>query len=702
MDYIAPMDEDWLTHELKIGPDTPIDDLIDREWLLVNGDGSYAMGTVPGCNTRRYHGLLVGAMRPPVGRVLALNQVLEHLVIPDGEDQQVFETTSCRFHEDGEENRDGLKMPWGCAHLTRFEKGLTVRWTYELTHPSSKDSIELTRELSFHWQQPAVTLQYEIKRRDNTEKLPPGAILRLSPMLTLRDFHALTTFGGSWSLERVGDSAICMNHDDIAVTLDCQGAEFRAAGPKHDPWWYGIHYPKETERSQKDQEDYFVPGYFRVDLPQEPKATVTLTVALGRQPATKMGTSKDRRAHLQKMLATVGDDMNGSAIKRSAVLAVDDFVVHRQFHEHQLKSVIAGYPWFADWGRDTFIALPGLMLVTGRFDEAKSCLKAFAEAIQDGLVPCRFDDYDQTVAHYYAVDASLWFIHSALEYVHVSDDHEAWQQWLADATMKITEAFLRGTSYDIRMAGDGLIAAGSPTSQLTWMDASCDGTSFTPRYGKAVEINSLWYNALTGIAPLIKDSHERTADHYVKLAQRVKRSFSKVFWDESLGYLRDRVWTDGEEQEQVDSTLRPNQILAASLPRSPLPATKQRIMLEVIRQRLLTPFGLRTLPVDDPNYQGRYTGPRFDRDKAYHQGTVWPWLVGPYAEAVLRLGKFSDAAKTEARQALEPLLEELTGRGMGQISEIYEGDPPHRPVGCMAKAWSVAELLRVLRLIETR
>jgi len=251
------------------------------------------------------------------------------------------------------------------------------------------------------------------------------------------------------------------------------------------------------------------------------------------------------------------------------------------------------------------------------------------------------------------------------------------------------------------VAGDGLITAGSPETQLTWMDAACDGTVFTPRFGKVVEINALWHHALAGTAQLIAQRDPRTADHYRRLASRSRRAFGKVFWDDEAGCLRDHISIDAEGNDRPDPAIRPNQIFAVSVAHSPLPRTKQRKVIKMVADHLLTPYGLRTLASDDPNYHGTYSGPAFNRDEAYHQGTVWPWLIGPYAEAILRAGQFKPDALDEARNAIEPLIQFTKNPGIGQLHEIHEGDPPYRPVGCMAQAWSVAQVLRVLDLIQS-
>jgi predicted glycogen debranching enzyme len=244
-----------------------------------------------------------------------------------------------------------------------------------------------------------------------------------------------------------------------------------------------------------------------------------------------------------------------------------------------------------------------------------------------------------------------------------------------------------------------LITAGSQRTQLTWMDAACDGTIFTPRAGKAVEINALWYHVLTGMAEMLGDGNKSTADHYRKLTARISRAFSRLFWDEEQGYLYDHAWTDDQGQEQIDRTCRPNQILAVSLPHSPLPRKRQQQVFDMVRRRLFTPVGLRTLPADDARYHGHYQGTLYARDEAYHQGTVWPWLMGPYAEAILRLGRFSPAARAEAQGAIRGLVDQMLGPGLGQLHEICDGDPPHQPRGCIAQAWSVAEVIRVMALI---
>lgn len=700
------MDQDWKTHDFGIDGDAL--DYLNQDWLLTNGTGAFSMGSVPGVNTRRYHGLLVAATQPPVGRVVALNQMLEQLQLHRGDDIQSLAFNSCMFPTESGD----VFAPHGHIDLKRFEKGLSVCWTYQW------GEITFIRELFLHWQQQAATLRYVVR---GLKDAADAVTLKLSPMLTLRDFHSLLHKDQAGKVKvEIHTEGITVSRGDVAATFSCPKATRFARGRD---WWHNIVYRTETERGQDDIEDYFVPGAFEVELdPSQSEHELTFSVALGHQPADPADAFSDaRQDHLAPILSHIEGAGEGSdardaqslekkpsyfegvdvaGIKRMLAVAADDFVVSRTIKGESLSTILAGYPWFADWGRDTFIALPGLLIETGRFEEARKTLAAFAAAIRNGLVPNRFDDYDDNAAHYNTVDASLWFVNAALRYKQATADQTSWDEWLCDAVLSVMDAYIKGTDYDIRVTGDGLVTAGSPNTQLTWMDAACGDTVFTPRHGKAVEINALWYSALVGVSDALGDEHRAEATHFKKLSARIKRSFPKVFWNEEADCLIDHVWTDDEGNEHPDYSIRPNQSFVASLPHSPLPMTKCRVILKAVAEKLLTPFGLRTLPEDDPSYHARYTGNQFIRDGAYHQGTVWAWLIGPYAEGVLRCGKFSDAARREAAEIIRPLLDNLADVELGQLHEIYEAEEPHRPVGCIAQAWSISEVLRVVRMIE--
>lgn len=680
------------THVLDLTADTPLEAMLQPEWLLTNQTGGYAMSTAAGCNTRRYHGLLVAAANPPVGRIVALNQVLEQLVFQDG---RKLEFTTCQFR-----GGDGgaVFAPNGKTILKRFERGLTVKWTYK------HEGITFTRELLLHpaanGGRQAITLSYTVFG------LTEHATLMLSPMLTLRDFHHMNQQAWASPYDfNVMQRSLVVHHDGQAVSLACSDGRFEP----DCHWWNGFHYPCDTRRGQDDQEDQIVPGRFEIDIdPQSSKtASFTLTAVLASDPIQPLKDLPDRPERISAMadhlsdntpqMSTACEKLVGDLDRLHVCLAIaaDDFVVERTVAGQKLMTILAGYPWFADWGRDTFIALPGLLLETGRYEQAASVLKAFAAVLHEGMIPNRFDDYDDSAAHYNTVDASLWFVRAALAYVEATGEPAA--DWLTAAVMSVLDHYELGTMNRIQMdPRDSLITAGDEHTQLTWMDAKCGDLVFTPRSGKAVEINALWYSNLFGVGNLIKNHDNTKAEHYLTLAKRVKKSFKPAFErPDGLG-LFDHIRLDGTK----DTSIRPNQIFAASLPNSPLPQKLAATVVKVVGEHLLTDVGLKTLPSQDPNYHPFYIGDASRRDEAYHQGTIWPWLIGGYGEALLRVGKFSQKSRRAALETIHPLMQRLLGDGLGQLHEIHEADTLF-PVGSMAQAWSVSEVLRVYRLARS-
>ncbi|MBN2131816.1 MAG: hypothetical protein JW741_20110, partial [Sedimentisphaerales bacterium] len=352
-------------------------------------------------------------------------------------------------------------------------------------------------------------------------------------------------------------------------------------------------------------------------------------------------------------------------------------------------------PWFADWGRDAFISLPGLLLATGRYEDARSVLSTFAGVADEGMIPNRFDDRSAT-AYFNSVDASLWFIHAALQYLEATEDIVTFREELLPAIRCIIDSYEKGTRFNIHCDRDGLIVAGDSSTQLTWMDAKYGGLAFTPRWGKAVEVNALWHNALCGMREFCRQRGSADAARYTEMAAQAGKSFSRLFWNESRGYLNDTVMPDGT----VDASLRPNQIFAVSLPYGPpLTPQQRRAVVDVVERELLTPYGLRTLNAGHESYKGRYEGPMRQRDEAYHQGTVWPYLMGAFVEAYLKVHDFNAAARSQAARWLEPLQRHLAEDGcLGSVAEVFDGDSPQRPQGCLAQAWSVGELIRARRL----
>lgn len=666
------------------------DALRRAEWLLTNGTGGYAMGTALGVNTRRYHGLLVAAATPPVGRVVVLSQVVDELILhaTGVHPEQRLDLSSLLFRSG--EDTGLIHAPGGYASIERCDRGATVCWTYTF------GPVRVVRELALNDLVPAATLRWHVSGWDGP------ATLRVTPLLPLRDFHALAS-----GLE-AGDYAVAGGGDSATVTRGDHTAALVAPGGRFEPHadlWRNAVYPRETFRGQDDHEDLFTPGRFVFDLPE---GTGGGTLAVRRVTPTPPPAPTAPRS---VRLGAAAAQLDAAGVPHAATLAraADDFVVRRRRGGQTLSTVIAGYPWFADWGRDTFIALPGLMLTTGRLKEAGRTLQAFAGALREGLVPNRFDDYDETLAHYNTVDGSMWFVHAALLYADAAGGADAAddiESWLLDAMRTVVDAHIRGTAAEghdgrpipIGVGDDGLIVAGDDHTQLTWMDAACGGQVFTPRPGRCVEINALWYSALTGLAQRLAPSDAEAAGVYEDLARRVGEGFRAAFEGGPAGGLIDHVRPDGTPSAE----LRPNQMIACALERSPLTPAARAGAVVAVREHLLTPVGLRTLSRDDPAYRPHYGGDQMSRDSAYHQGTVWPWPLGSYAEAVLRVGGFSSAARKEARAALEGLHTHLCGAGFGQIHEIFDAETgaagTHAPRGCPAQAWSVSELIRVSAL----
>jgi predicted glycogen debranching enzyme len=632
---------------------------VRQEWLLTNGIGAYAASTVVGCNIRRYHGLLCAATLPPVGRIMALNRVGEILEIADppaGADapSTPLEFSCNQFKE--------AFHPRGEKYLRRFDLDATARWTYEI------ESMLVIKELQLLWGRNTIGLRY-------TVQAPAGKKWKLSllPFVSLRDFHS----------EQHGTDrqfGIMSSGPSVAVAAEHQTLHMLADNStfvRQPDWWYGQYYAIENERGQDDTEDLFTPGRFVFEGAGVER--ITLWASLDSVGPLDWDRELAKRESIFAAAARpVKSDAPPSLTIRRLARAASDFIIARKKPDGSPgTSVIAGYPWFADWGRDTMISLPGLFLTTRRYEQARQVLSVFASYVSEGMIPNRFDDYTNEPS-YNTVDASLWFIHAAHEYLRVSGDRLSFDRILRPACAAIIAGYSQGTRFHIKMdPADGLISQGDPSTQLTWMDAKFNGVVFTPRQGKPVEINALWHHTLV----LMGEE---------KLAATVAENFRAKFWLNPFRGLADVV-----QGTTRDTALRPNQIFAVSLPNSPLLPEQQEAVVEVVRRELLTPFGLRTLSRDNPGYRGRYSGPQASRDGAYHNGTVWPWLIGPFLSAFLRTNQNSDDAKEQARRWLTPLIEQTETTGIGQIAEIYEGDEPHRPVGCFAQAWSVAEVLRI-------
>lgn len=685
----------------------------DSEWVLTNALGGFAMGTAWGTPRRRYHALLTAALSPPVGRVCTLQAMAEALTIEHsaaaGGTVERRDITDFRFA--------GWEKPFAPPPCSFERAPDACRWTYAPFGPES--GTRLTKNVWLADASNAVEIDYSVT---------PGrrrAWLELRPLVSLRDFHATIREHEDPTRFRVEQIA----PDHIAVSAHGMSLNVRVGGharfSAEHVWWKNVEYARDIARGQEGVEDLFCPGVFLVECPAESASKlVTVSAWIGEAPGESDAGAGRRAARIaagvKYALARMQPKKDLRPLAAAMVAAADQFIVKRlrpghtladpgvlRDHRATLTSIIAGYPWFGDWGRDTFISLPGLLLCTGRHAEALDVLAAFAGRSLDGLIPNCFDDASGA-ALYNTADASLWYIVAACAYVRQSADRAGFMEKACDACLNVVDAYRRGVG-TIRVDHDALIVAGDATTQLTWMDARRDGVVFTPRHGKPVEINALWHAALHLLADAISEERRERAGELRVLAERAGRSFAEQFWNESKGCLHDVLTPTGDGGFTPIADIRPNQVFAVSLPHSPLSREQRRRVLAVVRDVLLTPRGLRTLDPSHPAYEPRFEGPLFARDRAYHNGTVWPWLIGPYAEAVLRVGDFSAMAKVEARSAIASLLGELTapapGSPIGSIAEIYDADEtpdaPRRAEGCPAQAWSIAELFRVLILANT-
>jgi predicted glycogen debranching enzyme len=635
-----------------------------REWLCTNGIGGFASGTVAGSLTRRYHGLLTAALAPPLGRTL-LASTVEETVRYDGEFAQLAT------------NRwtDGTVAPHGHRFIERFHlDGTTPVWTFAVGDALLEKRI---------WMEQGANTTY-VRYRVLRGRRPLG--LSIVALVNHRDYHA-TTHGAGWQMDvhpiRRGLRVVAFPG---ATPLYLFSDRAGIAGAHS--WYHGFALAREWERGLDAVDDHLHAGTFDVDLGAGESVTLVLTTD-EHAPADGESAWRGRMAHEARLLDRWREAHAWSAEAPPwighLVLAADQFVVARPLaDEPEGMTIIAGYHWFGDWGRDTMIALPGLTLPTGRPEIAARILRTFARFVDRGMLPNRFPDGGEA-PEYNTVDATLWYVQAVRAYVEATGD-----DGLVKELLPVLESIIawhrEGTRYGIgEDAADGLLRSGEPGVQLTWMDAKIGDWVVTPRTGKAIEINALWYNALTAMA-LLASRIGHDAAHWRTLAERVRGSFDR-FWSEPLGHCLDVLDGPGGDD---DPTLRPNQIFAVSLPDSPLSPERQRRVVDACARHLLTSYGLRSLAPGHPDYRGLYAGSPSERDSAYHQGTVWAWLLGPFALAHQRA--YGDAPA--ARRFLESLAYHLGDHGLGTIAEIFDADPPHAPRGCIAQAWSVAETLR--------
>jgi predicted glycogen debranching enzyme len=641
-----------------------------REWLVTNGIGGYASGTIAGSQTRRYHGLLVAALQPPVGRtflVSAIDEVVHYI----GED---FSLATHRWVS-------GAVEPKGFLLLEDFHlEGSMPVWTYALS-----DAL-LEKRVWMRQNENTTVIQYTLLRGNSALEMD------LKAFVNYRDFHSLT-HAGDWRMNITPvEHGVAVQAFEGAIPFYLKSSA-ATCEPRHE-WYIGCYYAEETERGLSDREDHLFVALLQAKL--EPGSSVTIVVSTEAAASLDAETARAEQANhdvkLFQQWQASAESLAGEAPSWlwQLILAADQFIVRRSLPEEPNgRSIIAGYHWFGDWGRDTMIALPGLTLATGRAEVARQILLAFSRYVDGGMLPNNFPDAGGK-PEYNTVDAALSYFESVRQYFEATQDAVTLQK-LFPVLASMIDAHIAGTRYNIHVdPADGLLYAGGPGVQLTWMDAKLGDWVVTPRAGKPVEINALWINALETIAGFARRLAKR-ADVYEKLSANAKQSFQR-FWNANRNCCFDVIDSPGIGN---DAALRPNQIFAVSLPVSPFTPEQQKAVVDVCARRLLTSHGLRSLAPGEPGYSGHYGGSPHDRDAVYHQGTVWGWLLGPFALAHYRV--YHD--RQAALRFLEPLGSQIYASGLGTLSEIFDGDPPFTPRGCIAQAWTVAEVLRAWHVI---
>ena len=636
------------------------------EWLEADGLGGFASGTVGLTRTRRYHALLLTATTPPTGRMVLVNGFDAFVHTREG----TTAISSQRYVPD-------VRTPDGHEQVGRFTHQPWPTWTFDLP-----DGSRITQEILVEHGQGTTLVAWTVT------KAAGPLMLTVRPFLSGRDYHALTAENNACRFEpEVRGAALGFSPYSGVPRIDwlTNGAYV------HSPCWYRqFLYLDERERGLDAVEDLAAPGELVFQLTEgEPAVWM---IAAGTSNALEERSSADVSAAATALMHR--ERVRRASFPTDLDRAADAYLVARR----RGRTIVAGYPWFTDWGRDTFIAMRGLCLATGRYRDARDILLEWAGAISEGMLPNRFPDHGEA-PEFNAVDASLWYVVAVREFLdHAGTDPgcvtSEQRQTLERAMLSIVDGYAAGTRFGIRMDDDGLLAAGVDGVQLTWMDARVGDRVITPRVGKPVEVQALWVNALAAVAPL---DARRTQD-----VTRAMAAFSDRFWNDEDGYLSDVVDVDHVRDTQ-DRLFRPNQILAVGgLPLSLVTGDRARRVVDQVERRLLTPLGLRSLAPNEPGYVAHYVGDPSTRDAAYHQGTVWPWLIGPFVEAWLRVRHDTPAVRREARQRfVEPLLAHLDDAGLGHVSEIADADAPFTPRGCPFQAWSLGELLRIERLVTT-
>ncbi len=628
---------------------------LTHEFLRANRSGSFANSTLVYCNTRKYHGLLVTPQPAIDDEMHVLVSAIDPTIIQH----------DTEFHLGIHRYPNGVYSPRGHKYIQKIEMNAVPKTYYRV------GGVIFTVESLFLSNADRIVLKYTV------EDCHSPTVLRLQPYLAFRQRHKLT------KANVFADKTFKKSKNGVNFKM-YQGytpVHFQFSKDVeyiHTPdWYYNIEYLEEKRRGYECTEDLFVPGYFEFEL----KKGESIYLAVGTDETNPQSIKRSYNAEAKKRVSRTD-------FKNNLVNAAEQFIQKRNGR----TEIVAGYPWFGVWGRDTFISLPGLSTSIGKPEIAKAVLNTISKNMSGGLFPNIGAGEN---AAYNSIDAPLWYFWAIQQYVYKTGEHkQAWKSY-GKKMLSVLEEYKNGTHYNIKMCEDGLISGGIHGKALTWMDAIAEGKPVTPRIGKPVEINVLWYNAIMFFIELAEKASARVKlKDWKELADRIPESFINTFWSLEKGYLADYVNGDYKNWD-----IRPNMIFAASLPYSPVTDKIKARIVKVVKTELLTPVGLRSLSPHNPNYEGIYEGDQNTRDKAYHQGTVWAWLFGHYAEAYLKIRKKAGVAKME--WYLEQFENTMKEHGIGTISEIFDGNPPHTPRGCISQAWSVAEVLRVMDIIES-
>lgn len=653
---------------------------IRKEWIITNGLGGYASSTVLGINTRKYHGLLVAALHPPGDRRVCLTKLDEEVNIGN----KIYPLSANEF-------QDGI-FPRGYMFLKEFSLSPFPKYTYAV------EDVEVQKTIFAPYEKNAVIAFYQVLNRTGS-----NVKIRVFPLINWRHFHTVTDrWKITWEfVQKREDKGVDIRFGAPQSTLMMTTTEGQYSPT--GKWIEKVYFREEAKRAESYLDDSYQLGYFEVNVKANENGKFAVTAVAGRnEDYTKrvlagMPVSMydiealyKREIRRHENFLTKFYERHGNIPANNwlnwAILATDMFIVKGL--NYKQKSVIAGYHWFEIWGRDTFISLHGLTLVTGRFEDARKLFLTFKDHCKQGLIPNFLPDQAEPPA-YNSVDATLWYVNAVLQYLKYTGDLSFVQEQLWETLKTVIENHERGTAFNMHVGSDGLLHHGP---QLTWMDATVDGQPVTPRGGRAVEVQALWYNTLRIMELLAnKFKEEKEAERYLKMAEKARKSFVEKFWNPEKNCLFDVISENGK-----DDSLRPNQVIAVALDFTMLDKIRNEKIIDVVQKELLTPYGLRTLSKDDPRYMGVYGGDRKSRDRAYHNGTVWPWLLGPFTTAFLKTKGYTEYRREYAlKNFLTPLLtERIFKSGLGALNEVFDGEPPHTPRGCIAQAWSIAEPLR--------